>query len=95
MANTTLPNYPSGTFKFNNLGEVITGILPFIMVIAGLSMFFILIMGGFGVMTSAGDPGKLKVGYGKITASLIGFGIIFLSYLIVQVVEIMLGVKIF
>jgi len=90
-----LPTYPSeAKLKFNNLGEVFTGLLPYVLLIAGISMLFLLMAGGLGIMTSAGDPIKIKNGYGKITASVIGFLIIFTSYLIVQVVEKILGVKI-
>lgn len=91
----SLPNYPTDAkLKFNNLGEIISGILPYILVLSGIAMMFLLISGGFKIMTSMGDLGKVKMGYGRITAAIIGFIIIFTSYLIVQTIEKMLGVKI-
>jgi len=46
------------------------------------------------LMMAAGDEGATKSGYGKIKAGLIGFLIIFVSYFVVQIVEVMFGMKI-
>ncbi|MFA5749968.1 MAG: hypothetical protein WC895_01965 [Candidatus Shapirobacteria bacterium] len=91
-----LPNYSGTGFKFEgkSIGDVISQFLPYIYVMAGLILLFMLIMGGIGLMTSAGNPDKIKAGQGKITAALIGFGIIFISYFVVQLVEIILGITI-
>lgn len=80
--------------KFPNLGTVISQALPYIYVIAGLSLFLMLVSGGISVMTSAGNPDKAKAGYAKITSALIGFVIVFVSYFIVQIIEVVLGVNI-
>jgi len=45
-------------------------------------------------MTAAGDPAKSKAGYGRISTGLIGFLIIFISYFVTQIVEVVLGIKI-
>lgn len=98
MANIDLPDYgASSTFKFKggSIGDVISALFPYIYVIAGLAMLVMLIAGGISLMTAAGDPAKTKAGYGKITAGVIGFLIIFVSYFVVQLVEVVLGVKIF
>jgi hypothetical protein len=92
MATVTLPPDPTG---FTNIGSVISKALPYILVIAGLSLLVMLISGGITLMTAAGDPGKSKAGYGKITAGLIGFVIIFVAYFVVQIVQVILGVTIF
>jgi len=91
-----LPNYGNTGFKFanNSLGEIISQLLPYIYGFAGLALFVMLIVGGITLMTAAGDPGKSKDGYGKITAGLIGFLIIFVSYFVTQIIEVVLGVKI-
>ena len=80
--------------KFPTLGSVVSQALPYIYVIAGLLLLIMLIMGGLTLMTAAGDQAKTKEGYGKITAGLIGFLIIFISYFVAQIVEVILGVKI-
>ena len=100
MASPNLPNYPS-SFKFysagsqmSQVGAVIGGLLPYIYVVAGLLMLLMLIIGGITLMTSGGDPAKTKDGYGKITAGVVGFLIIFVSYFVVQILEVVLGFKI-
>ena len=80
--------------KYKNLGELISGLLPIIYVAAGLSMLIVLIMGGTSLMLAGGDPAKIDKGYGMVKAALIGFFIVFLSYIITQVMETILGVKI-
>jgi len=88
----TIPSDPIST-KYANIGSIIGEALPYVMVVAGLCLLFMLIIGGITLMTSAGDPGKTKEGYGKITAGLIGFLIIVVAYFVAQIVEVVLGVK--
>jgi len=80
--------------KFETLADLINEILPIIYVAAGLSMLVVLIMGGISLMLAGGDPAKIDKGYGMIKVALIGFFIVFLSYIITQVMETILGVKI-
>ena len=54
-----------------------------------------IIAGGLQVMTSLGIPEKMKIGYGKITGGIVGFLIIFSSYMIVKLIEAMFNIKIF
>ena len=90
-----IPNYPDGfIFKDSTVGGVFSALLPYIYVIAGLILLVMLVTGGLGLMTAAGNPDKMKARYGKITNALIGFLIIFISYFVVQLVETILGVKI-
>jgi len=83
--------------KFTNIGSFFSGetnILTYIFAIAGLVLFIYLIIGGFGILTSAGSPDKMKAAQGKITSAIVGFVIIFVSFWLVRIIEIMLGVKI-
>ncbi|OIP87269.1 hypothetical protein CO009_00055 [Candidatus Shapirobacteria bacterium CG_4_8_14_3_um_filter_35_11] len=77
----------------NGVGQIISAILPFIYVAAGLLLLVTLIMGGITLMTAAGDANKMKQGYGQLTAGLIGFIIIFVSFFIAQILQIALGIK--
>ncbi len=88
----TLPTDPI-TQKFPSLGSVVGAAMPYVYVIAGLSMLVVLIWGGITLMTSSGDPAKSKDGYGKITAAIVGFIIIFIAYFVAQIAQIVLGVK--
>jgi hypothetical protein len=91
IVNDTKAN-PIGN-KFGNIGELINGLLPYVFVIAGIILLFMLVLGGIGLMTSGGNPDKTKASYGRITHALIGFLIIFIAYFVAQLVEVMLGVK--
>ncbi|MBU3935484.1 pilin, partial [Patescibacteria group bacterium] len=77
------------------IGEIISKIIPYIYVLAGLVLFMMLVMGGFSYLTSAGDPDKMKAAQGKITHALVGFLIIFLAYWLAQLLEIIFGIQIF
>ena len=92
-----LSTYYSGTnFKFTEattIGDLISSLLPYVYVIAGLILLLLLIAGGLGLMTSAGNPDKSKAAMGKISGALIGFIIIFVSYFVAKIVETVFGIK--
>lgn len=92
----TFPNItdPLGG-KFSNIGDIINALVPYIFGLAGLALLFILILGGFELMTSAGDPKKMESAKGKLTNGVIGFVIIFVAYWLVQIMEVIFGLKIF
>lgn len=94
--NVTLPGYSGTGFKFENktVADIFNDLLPYIYVFAGIILLFMLIVGGFGMMTAAGDPKKVEASQKKITNGLVGFIIIFISYFVVQIVELVLGIKI-
>lgn len=81
------------SLKDKTIGEIVGTLLPYVYVVAGLILLLFLISGGIGLMTSAGNPDKSKAAYGKITGALIGFLIIFVSYFIAKIVEVMFGVS--
>ena len=74
---------------------LINKLLPYLFVIAGLVLFFMLIFGGFTIFISAGNPEKIKKGTGMITNALVGFLIIISAYWIIQFLEYSLGIKVF
>lgn len=96
----SLPGYTAGKIDVTmvdnlTIGYIISKILPYIFVIAGLILFIFLIVGGFELLTSAGNPESIKKGQEKITSALVGFIIIFLAYWLTQALEIIFGIKIF
>jgi len=94
--NAQLPTYEGTGFKFANatVGSIISQLLTYIYPAAGLVLLVMLISGGITLMTAAGDTAKSKAGFARITNALIGFLIIFVSYFVLQLVEVLLGVKI-
>jgi hypothetical protein len=75
----------------NNMGDVINGVLSFVMVIAALLVLFYLIWGGIEWITSGGDKGKTESARNKITAAVIGIIILAASFAILQLVLTFLG----
>jgi len=77
---------------FNNIADIINNVVPFIMSLAGVILFFVLMWGGFDYVTSQGAPEKLKTANAKITAGVIGFVILVLSFLITRILSFIFGV---
>ncbi|NOY15152.1 MAG: hypothetical protein GXP43_02950 [bacterium] len=73
---------------------VINLILPYILILSGLLVFFYLLMGAFKFLTAMGDESKITSGKKMITNALIGFVIIFTSYWLIQIIEVILSVNI-
>src|SRR3989344_7990805 len=77
--------------SFTSLGDVINEFVKYAFPAAGLLVLLYFLYGGYEVMLSGGNPKTLEAGKSKITNAIIGFVIIFISYWIVQAVEIALG----
>ncbi|PIS14818.1 hypothetical protein COT64_00645 [Candidatus Shapirobacteria bacterium CG09_land_8_20_14_0_10_39_12] len=78
-----------------NVGSIISIILPYLYVIAGLMLLFYLLLGGFHMMTAGSDEKGLAEAKGKITNALIGFLLLFVSYWLVKILGYILGMEIF
>ena len=79
---------------FTNIGSVISKLLPYIFVISGLILFFIIVMKGFEFLTSAGDSKKVESAKQGLTAAIVGFLIIFVSYWLLQILEVVFHIKV-
>lgn len=75
------------------LGGIVSAVLPYLFVVAGLMLLFYLIWGGFGLMLSKGDPKAVEAAKGRITNAIIGFVIIFIAYWLVQFFGKILGIE--
>jgi hypothetical protein len=81
---------------FPNIGTLVNILLHNVYIIAGILLFLLLFFGGFMVIAGAGggNPEQTARGGKAVGAALIGFLIIFLSYWIIKIVEIVTGLKI-
>jgi len=77
---------------FNTIGDIINKVVPFVMAIAGILLFFILMWGGIDYISSQGAPEKLKSANAKITAAVIGFVLLVLSFLITRIAAYIFGI---
>ena len=74
--------------------DIINALIPLLIVIAGVILLLMLILGGFQMLTSAANPDQAEAGKKRITTALAGFLIIFVSYWLIQILEILLGINI-
>lgn len=70
-----------------NLNKLIGWFYYFIVAVAGLSAFVMLVWGGVQWLTSAGNPTKINEAKERITSALLGLLIILGSWLILQIIN--------
>lgn len=77
------------------LGEFISQskILDYVFGGAGIALLIYLVLGGFQLMTAQGDPKAIQAAQGKITNALIGFVIVIIAFLVVQLFGQLLGLQ--
>lgn len=80
--------------KFDSLGGIISAFLPYILTIAGLILFGMLVFGGFTMLAGAADKESQEKGKKMITSALVGFFIIFLAYWIAQILQVIFKINI-
>jgi len=74
--------------------SLISDILPTIYIISGFILFLYMVFGGFLIMSGGSDSKKTEEGKQALTNAIIGFGLIFASYWIIQIIEIITGIAI-
>lgn len=86
-------NSPWGQTK--GFGDLISLIIRNSIVIAGLVMIALIIGGGIAIIKSAGNSEEAAKGKQTATTGFIGFVIVFSTYWIIQIIQIITGVSIF
>lgn len=78
------------------LADLVSIILSNAVILAGVVLFFLFLIGGFMMITGAGqsDPEKAAKGQKAVTAAVIGFIIVFASYWIIMIIEKLTGFNI-
>lgn len=86
----------SNASQFQTIGAFVSILLKNVYVIAGVLLLFLLIFGGISIIMSAGsgDAKKIAQGQKTVTNALIGFLVIFASYWIIQIIDILTGLNI-
>lgn len=79
---------------YTNAGDLINAILPNVYVAAGLILFFMFVLGGFNVISGASDSHKMEEGKKTITFAIMGLLVVFGSYWIIQIVQVVTGLEI-
>lgn len=79
---------------FEDFGQAISCLLPYLFLFAGIILLGMLIVGGFDVMTSLGNEEKMQGGKTRITHALIGFLALFGVYWLAQIAQILFKIPI-
>lgn len=74
---------------------VISGIIGFLTIVAGLWFGLQMILGGYDWINSAGDKGKLESARNKIVYAIIGIVVVVSAWVIVGLIGQLLGINIF
>ena len=79
--------------SLTGIGSLVTLFLNIAFVIAGLILLFFFVMGGIGMIASAGksDPQQLEQAQKTLTSAVIGFIVVFASYWIVKLIGGLIG----
>jgi hypothetical protein len=93
-----ITNIPSPATRFPDhatlLGSLVSRILIFSIGFAGLVFLVQLIVSGFGLMTAAGDPGKVQSAQKGLTSGLIGLIVVISAFFLIQILTGILGLNI-
>jgi hypothetical protein len=87
-----------GLFKYFSPGatpgQVISDLLPWAFALAGILLFLYLIYGGIRILTSLGNPKAVAAGVATVTHAIVGFLLLFCSYWLTRIIEIIFAVNI-
>ena len=73
---------------------IVSAVLPVLFSAAGIILFLMLVWGGFEMMINATDSKAQEAGKQRITAAIIGFILLFCSFWIAQILQIIFGITI-
>jgi hypothetical protein len=84
----------SANAVYGSTSDLVNNILPNVYVGAGIIIFFMFILGGFKVLSSASDTSKLEEGKKTITFAIMGLLVVFGSFWIIQIIQVITGLQI-
>lgn len=82
---------PGGS-QIETLADLINVITSFVVPFALVILFFVFVSGGYDFLFSRGNPEKVKSARAKLTAGVVGFILLVMSYLIVRLVSQIFGI---
>ena len=69
------------------LTQIVAVLFNFLLAIAGIAAFVMIVLGGFRYLTSAGDPSKMGDARSQIFAAILGIIILFSSWMILNTIN--------
>ena len=93
-----IPTGNGGTLNgaYSSLSPLISSILKNSLTLAGIIFLILIVIGGLGMIISAGssDPKKAESSQKTLTSALTGFVIVFSAYFIIEIISFITGVNI-
>ncbi len=80
--------------KISDLGGILQRVIGYALGLAGIVFFILLLIGGFGFITSGGDPKAAEGAKKTITSAVIGLIVILVSYIILVIISNITGVDV-
>lgn len=78
--------------SFSDLEGIFSNVVTYLLGIAGIVLFILLIISGFKFVTSGGDPKALEGAKKTLTSAIAGLLIILLSYIVLLLISKITGV---
>jgi len=79
---------------YENINSLVSIFLNNAYIVAGIVILFLVIGGGLMMIANPGNPEKQEQGKKAVTAAIAGFLIIFCSYWIIQIIQVLTGLQI-
>lgn len=79
---------------FSSLETLFVNIVQAVVALAGVALFIMVLVAGFGFLFSAGDPKKLEAARGTLTNAIIGLIVIVAAYVILRIIQVFTGVNV-
>lgn len=80
-----------GVATFTSLESLFANLVRFVVAIAGVAFFIMLLVAGFSFLFSGGDPKKLEQAKGTMTNAIIGLIVIVGAYVILRLIGLFTG----
>lgn len=79
---------------FQDLGSLVSSLLPNLLIGAGVIMFVLMFGGGFMLIHGAGNDDAKQAAAGKatVTSAVIGFLLVISAYFILQILKVITGI---
>ena|SRR3972149_3480626 len=81
-------------YETGKLFDVLSVIIKNLYILAGIILFFFIVIGGLGMIINAGNPEKQKQGSKTVTSAVFGYLIMFAAYWLIKIISIIFGVEI-
>lgn len=88
---------PGGTAVaevYDSPGTLISSLLPNVYTAAGILVFFFILVGGFKIVSNPDSKKGVEEGKKSLTYAIMGLAVLFSAFWIIQIIQVLTGVKI-